>query len=228
MSPRERLVYLMPDGLPRPRLRGWLHFWAFVVAVGLGVALVLTARNGTATITALVYACAVAGLFGASALYHRGRWRPGVREWLQRFDHSMIFVLIAGTYTPVCALVLPRPLGTVLLVVAWGGAAIGVTLQLLPRPTPRAIGVALYIALGWVALLAMPALVRQIGWTPTLLVGLGGVLYTGGAVVYARKRPDPAPTVFGFHEIFHACTILAAALHYAVIAFWVLPLAVNS
>jgi hemolysin III len=144
-----------------------------------------------------------------------------VRALLQRVDHSMIFVLIAGTYTPVCALVLPDTLGTLLLVVAWSGAAVGVVLQLLPRPTPRALGVALYIALGWVALLAMPALVREIGWTPTLLIAAGGVLYTLGAIVYARKRPDPLPNVFGYHEVFHAFTLGAAGLHYAVVAFWV-------
>jgi hemolysin III len=223
-TPREIVEYLLPDGLPRPRLRGWLHAIAFVVALGLGIALVLTSDGGVSTTAALVYACAVAGLFGASALYHRGRWRPGVRAWLQRIDHSMIFVLIAGTYTPICLLVLPDTLGTVLLAVVWGGAALGVFLQLLPRPTPRAIGVVLYIALGWVAVLAFPALIEHLGWTATSLVALGGVLYTAGAIVYARRRPDPVPQVFGFHEIFHAFTIVAAGLHYAVIAFWVIPL----
>lgn len=217
--------YLLPDGLPRPLLRGWLHLGAFVVAVGLGVALVLTAENASGVSAAAVYACAVCGLFGASALYHRGRWRPRVRAVLQRVDHSMIFVLIAGTYTPVCLLVLPNTLGTVLLAVVWGGAALGVVLQLLPRPTPRALGVVLYIALGWVAVLATPSLLDELGWTPTLLIGVGGVLYTAGAVIYALKRPDPSPRIFGYHEIFHAFTIVAAAAHYAVIAFWVLPVA---
>lgn len=223
MSARELAVYLLPDGMPRPRLRGWLHLGAFVVALGLGVALVLTAPGGAAVTSAAVYAFAVAGLFGASALYHRGRWRPGVRAWLQRIDHSMIFVLIAGTYTPMCLLVLPDTLGTVLLALVWGGAAVGVTLQMLPRPTPRTIGVFLYITLGWVAVLAMPSMVDRIGWTATSLVALGGVFYTAGAVIYALRRPDPLPRVFGFHEIFHACTIAAAGLHYAVIAFWVIP-----
>lgn len=225
MSPRELVDYLLPDGLPRPRLRGWLHAVAFVVALGLGIALVLTTDGGITTTAALVYALAVAGLFGASAVYHRGRWRPGVRAWLQRIDHSMIFVLIAGTYTPICLLVLPDTLGTVLLAIVWGGAGLGVFLQMLPRPTPRAIGIVLYITLGWVAILAMPSLVDTIGWTATSLIGLGGVLYTAGAIVYARRSPDPAPRVFGFHEIFHAFTIAAAGLHYAVIAFWVIPLA---
>lgn len=225
MSGREIVEYLLPDGLPRPRLRGWLHLVAFVVALGLGIALVLTADGGAAITSASVYAFAVAGLFGASATYHRGRWSPAVRPWLQRIDHSMIFILIAGTYTPVCLLVLPDTLGTVLLAVVWGGAAVGVALQMLPRPTPRTIGVFLYITLGWVAVLAMPSLVSRIGWTPTSLIAAGGVLYTCGALVYALKRPDPVPRVFGFHEIFHAFTIVAAGLHYAVIAFWVIPLA---
>jgi hemolysin III len=216
---------MLPDGLPRPRLRGWLHLGAFVVAVALGVALVLTAEGASGVSAAAVYAFAVCGLFGASALYHRGRWRPGVRALLQRIDHSMIFVLIAGTYTPVCVLVLPDTLGTVMLAIIWGGAAVGVFLQLLPRPTPRVVGVVLYIALGWVAALATPTLLDRLGWAPTLMIGAGGVLYTAGAVVYARKRPDPRPSTFGYHEVFHAFTIAAAAVHYAVIAFWVIPLA---
>ncbi len=219
------MQYLLPDGLPRPLLRGWLHLGAFLVAAALGVALVLTADGATGVSAAAVYAFAVCGLFGASALYHRGRWQPGVRALLQRVDHSMIFVLIAGTYTPVCLLVLPNTLGTVMLAVIWGGAAVGVFLQLLPRPTPRALGVVLYIALGWVAAVATPTLLDRLGLAPTLLIGVGGVLYTAGAVIYALKRPDPRPLVFGYHEVFHAFTIAAAAVHYAVIAFWVLPLA---
>ncbi|HEX6391589.1 MAG TPA: hemolysin III family protein [Solirubrobacteraceae bacterium] len=215
------MQYVLPDGLPRPLLRGWLHLGAFVVALALGIALVIAADGGSAVASAAVYAFGVCGLFGASALYHRGRWQPRVRALLQRIDHSMIFVLIAGTYTPVCVLVLPDTLGTVMLAIIWGGAAVGVFLQLLPRPTPRAIGVVLYIALGWVAALATPTLLDRLGWTPTLMIGLGGVLYTAGAVVYARKRPDPVPHVFGYHEVFHAFTLVAAALHYAVIAFWV-------
>jgi len=113
----------------------------------------------------------------------------------------------------------------VLLAIVWGGAAVGVTLQLLPWPTPRELGVALYIALGWVAVLATPTIVADLGWTATAMIGAGGVLYTAGAIVYALQRPDPAPRVFGYHEIFHAFTLVAAGLHYAVIAFWVLPAA---
>jgi hemolysin III len=210
--------------LPRPLLRGLLHLGAFVVAVGLGVALVLVAgRQDTPAFA--VYGLAVAGLFGVSALYHRGRWQPAVRARLQRLDHSMIFVLIAGTYTPICVYVLDGTLGTALLAVAWTGALMAVALELRPAAASRGAVVVLAIALGWVALPALPAVVGELGWVATALIGLGGVLYTVGAVIYARRRPDPLPAVFGYHEVFHALTIAGAAVHYAVIAFWVLPLA---
>jgi hemolysin III len=215
--------YLLPDGLPRPLLRGLLHLGAFVAAVGLGVALVLLAGPQEAPAFA-VYGLGVAGLFGVSALYHRGRWRPRVRARLQRADHSMIFVLIAATYTPICVHVLGGVLGPALLAVVWAGALMAVGLVLRPTPAPRVVLVALSIALGWVALPALPAVVDDLGWVATALIGLGGVLYTVGAVIYARRRPDPVPDVFGYHEVFHALTIAGAASHYAVIAFWVLPL----
>jgi hemolysin III len=168
---------------------------------------------------------AVAGLFGVSALYHRGRWQPGVRAWLQRVDHSMIFVLIAGTYTPICVHVLDGAVGAALLAAVWTGAMTAVVLALRPTPVSRGLLVLLSIALGWLALPALPAVVDKLGWVATALVALGGVLYTVGAVIYARRWPDPLPDTFGYHEVFHAFTIAGAALHYAVIAFWVLPLA---
>jgi len=195
-----------------------------VVAVGLGVALVLVAGRQDAPAFA-VYGLAVSGLFGVSALYHRGRWQPVVRARLQRADHSMIFVLIAGTYTPICVYVLDGILGAALLAAVWTGALIAAALEVRPTAAPRGAVVVLAIALGWVAVPALPAVVDKLGWAATALIGLGGVLYTVGAVIYARRRPDPLPAVFGYHEVFHALTIGAAALHYAVIAFWVLPLA---
>jgi hemolysin III len=217
-------TYLLPDGLPRPLLRGQLHLGAFVVALAVGVTLVLVAgpQDGPAF---AVYGLAVAGLFGVSALYHRGRWEPAVRARLQRIDHSMIFVLIAGTYTPICVHVLGGAFGAALLTMVWGGALTAAALELRATPTPRGVLVGLSIALGWVGLLAMPAVADALGWVATALLGLGGVLYTVGAVIYARRRPDPLPEVFGYHELFHALTIAGAASHYAVIAFWVLPLA---
>jgi hemolysin III len=195
-----------------------------VVAVGLGASLVLVAGWQHAPAFA-VYGLAVAGLFGASALYHRGRWQPVVRARLQRVDHSMIFVLIAGTYTPICVHVLDGTLGAALLAVVWTGALVAAALELRPTRAPRVVVVVLSIALGWLALPALPAVVDKLGWVATALIGLGGVLYTVGAVIYARRRPDPLPDVFGYHEVFHALTIAGAASHYAVIAFWVLPLA---
>jgi hemolysin III len=194
-----------------------------VVAVGLGVTLVLVAGRQHAPAFA-IYGLAVAGLFGASALYHRGRWQPVVRARLQRVDHSMIFVLIAGTYTPVCVYVLDGRLGPALLAVVWTGALMAAALELRPTPAPRWVLVVLSIGLGWVALPALPAVLDELGWVATALIGVGGVLYTVGAVIYARRRPDPLPDVFGYHEVFHALTIAGAASHYAVIAFWVLPL----
>ena len=216
--------YLLPDGLPRPLLRGLLHLGAFVLAVGLGVTLVLVAGRQDAPAFA-TYGCAVAGLFGVSALYHRGRWKPAIRARLQRIDHSMIFVLIAGTYTPICVHVLDGALGAALLAAVWTGAIAAIVLELRPAPVSRGLLVLLSIALGWLALPALPAVVDKLGWVATALIGLGGVLYTVGAVIYARRRPDPLPAIFGYHELFHALTIAGAALHYAVIAFWVLPLA---
>jgi len=201
-----------------------LHLGAFVVALGLGVALVLVAGWQHAPAFA-VYGLGVAGLFGVSAMYHRGRWRPGVRARLQRADHAMIFVLIAATYTPVCVYVLNGALGSALLAAVWIGALIATALELRSTPAPRWVLVVLSIALGWVALPALPAVLDELGWVATALIGLGGVLYTVGAVIYARRRPDPLPDVFGYHEVFHALTIGGAAAHYAVIAFWVLPLA---
>jgi hemolysin III len=195
-----------------------------VAALGVGITLVLVAGPENAP-AFVVYGLAVAGLFGVSALYHRGRWQPGVRARLQRADHSMIFVLIAGTYTPICVHVLDDALGAALLAVVWAGALMAAALELRPTPAPRAVLVGLSIALGWVALPALPSVLGELGWVATALIGLGGVLYTVGAVIYARRRPDPLPDVFGYHEVFHALTIAGAASHYAVIAFWVLPLA---
>jgi hemolysin III len=173
-----------------------------------------------------VYVVGLAGLLGTSALYHRVTWRrPNVRRWLRRLDHSMIFLLIAGTYTPFAVLVLSEPLGAVVLTVIWVGAAGGIALSLLWPDAPKRVSAAVYIALGWVAIVALPQLVDNLGVLGVALVIAGGLLYSAGAVVYACRRPDPAPTVFGYHEIFHVLVVAAAALHFAVIAFIVLPAA---
>ncbi|MGH2763396.1 MAG: PAQR family membrane homeostasis protein TrhA [Thermoleophilaceae bacterium] len=208
----------------KPRLRGVSHQWAFFCSLVSGTALVIAAPAGRATVASAIYAGSVAGLFGTSALYHRITWTSlRARRWMRRLDHAMIFVLIAGTYTPFALLVLEGALATVILVVVWAGAVGGVVLKLVWIDAPKPLVAILYVVLGWVAVAAFPQLLDGLGITSTALVATGGILYTAGAVVYARGRPDPAPAVFGYHEIFHALVIAAAALQYAVIAFFVLP-----
>jgi hemolysin III len=208
----------------KPRLRGVVHEYAFFVALAAGAVLLILAPSPKARLATAIYVLGLAGLLGTSALYHRVTWRkPNVRRWLRRLDHSMIFVLIAGTYTPFALLVLSEPLGTVVLVVIWAGAAAGIVLSLLWPDAPRPVSAAIYIAVGWVAVIAMPQLAERLGALGIAMIALGGILYSVGAVVYARKRPDPYPTVFGYHEIFHVLVVAAAALHFAVIAFLVLP-----
>jgi len=210
----------------KPRLRGVVHEYAFFVALVAGAALLIVAPAGKARVAIAIYVLGLAGLLGTSALYHRVTWRkPNVRRWVRRLDHSMIFLLIAGTYTPFALLVLSQPLGTVVLVLIWTGAVGGIVLSLLWPDAPRPVSAAIYISLGWVAIIAMPQLFDRLGVLGIVLIVAGGLLYSTGAIVYARKRPDPVPTVFGYHEIFHVLVVAAAALHFAVIAFLVLPLA---
>ena len=210
----------------KPRLRGVVHEYAFFVALVAGAALLVVAPAGKARVAIAIYVLGLAGLLGTSALYHRVTWRkPNVRRWLRRLDHSMIFLLIAGTYTPFALLVLSQPLGTVVLVLIWTGAVGGIVLSLLWPDAPRPVSAAIYISLGWVAIIAMPQLFHRLGALGIVLIAAGGLLYSAGAIIYARKRPDPVPTVFGYHEIFHVLVVAAAALHFAVIAFLVLPLA---
>jgi hemolysin III len=208
----------------KPRLRGVVHQWAFFVSVALGAALVLTAPSGRATAAAAVYAACVAVLFGSSALYHRVNWRsPAARRWMRRLDHSAIFLLIAGSYTPFALLVIEGSLADVILAVVWAGAAGGIVLKLLWIDAPKWLITVIYLALGWVIVAAAPDLFDELGLTAAAMVALGGLLYTVGALVYAFKRPDPVPAVFGYHEVFHVLVVLAAGLQYAVVAFWVLP-----
>ncbi len=208
----------------KPSMRGVLHQWAFLSSLPLGLALVLAAGDARARIAVTVYALSVAGLFGTSALYHRVHWRSLTASFrMRRLDHSMIFVLIAGTYTPFALLALHGPLALAILVVAWVGALAGIGFNVAWISSPRWLHTILYVALGWVAVAASPQLAAAIGIGGLTLVALGGVLYTVGGVIYAAKRPDPVPTVFGYHEVFHALVIVAAALQYAVIAFWITP-----
>ena len=208
----------------KPRLRGVSHQWAFVAAVLIGAVLVAAAPDGEARLAAAIYALSVAALFGTSALYHRISWSSAAaRRWMRRLDHSMIFFLIAGTYTPFALLVLDGALAVTILAVVWVGALGGVVLKLAWIDAPKWLIAGVYVALGWVAVAAFPQLYDELGLAATGMVAAGGVLYTLGAVVYAARRPDPVPAVFGYHEVFHVLVIVAAALQYAVVAFWVLP-----
>ncbi len=213
-----------PPLLVKPRLRGVSHQWAFFISVGLGIALVISAPSGTATAAAAVYAACVATLFGSSAVYHRVDWkRPNARRWMRRLDHSAIFLLIAGSYTPFALLALDGTLADVILGVIWAGALAGIVLKLVWIDAANWLTATIYVLLGSVAFGAFPGLVSEVGLTASGMVALGGLLYTVGAVVYARRRPDPVPAVFGYHEVFHVLVILASGLQYAVIAFWVIP-----
>jgi len=213
---------LEPVGFGKPRLRGVLHQWAFLVSLPLGLGLVVAAGSARARVAVALYALSVAALFGTSALYHRVNWRSlSARLWMRRLDHSMIFVLIAGTYTPFAVLVLHGSLASAILLVVWAGAVVGIGFSLVWISSPMWLHAMLYVMLGWVALAALPQLAASIGITAVTLVALGGALYTVGAIVYSSQRPDPRPSVFGYHEVFHALVVVAAALQYAVIALWV-------
>jgi hemolysin III len=207
----------------KPRLRGVSHQYAFFVSVACGVGLILAASGGRARVAAAIYAVAVSALLGTSALYHRVTWRPGARRWMRRLDHSMIFLLIAGTYTPVALLALSGPLAHAILIAVWVGAAAGVVFKLAWIDAPKWLFAAVYVALGWVSVAVFGELPAAIGWLGFAGLAFGGLLYTAGAIIYATERPNPFPNVFGYHEVFHALVIAAAGLHYAVIAFAVLP-----
>jgi hemolysin III len=213
-----------PASLPKPRWRGVTHQYAFFVSVGCGVGLILAASGGRARLAATIYAMAVSALLGTSALYHRVTWRPAARRWMRRLDHSMIFVLIAGTYTPVALLALKGALANTILIVLWAGALGGVVFKLAWIDAPKWLFAGVYVALGLVSAAVFGELPATIGWLGVAGLAAGGLLYVLGAVIYASGRPDPSPRVFGYHEVFHALVLAAAGLHYAVIAFAVVPL----
>ncbi len=206
----------------KPRLRGVIHHYSAYVAAIAGVALVIGAavlRGTGAALACAVYAITIVGLFSVSAVYHRIPWRS-VRTQLRmkRADHSMIFLFIAGTYTPFCALALPKPVGWWVLGIVWAGALSGIVLKTSWPEAPRWLGTSIYILLGWVIIAVSPALVAHTGITVIVLLCVGGVLYSGGGILFAARWPNPWPDTFGHHEIFHACTAVAAILHY--IAVW--------
>lgn len=211
-----------PTILDRPRLRGWLHVWAFGISVVAGIVLVSVAaatQGGQTTAATSVYALTVSLLFGTSAVYHRVSWStPARRALVARLDHSMIFLFIAGTYTPFALLAMPERTGRVVLAVVWAGAVGGVLLKTSWITAPRWLTVPIYLALGWVAVFVLPELLSHGGPAALVLIIAGGLLYTVGGIVYGLKKPDPFPRVFGFHEVFHLCTVVAAACH--MVAVW--------
>ncbi|TML60298.1 MAG: hypothetical protein E6G18_06585 [Actinobacteria bacterium] len=207
--------------LPKPKLRGVLHQAAFVIAVVIAPLLIVGADRGRPRLAAAVFAGSVAVCFGASALYHRVTWTPRVRLWMRRIDHAGIYLLIAGTYTPVSLLVLRGAWRPVVLTVVWAGATAAIVLKFVWVRAPKWLAAAIGLALGWVAVIALPQLIVHLHPAAVALLIVGGLAYTAGAVVYARRRPDPAPAVFGYHELFHALTIVGVACQYVAIAFFV-------
>jgi hemolysin III len=212
-----------PEVRVRPRLRGVFHQYAFFVSLASGTVLVLLAATTKASVAAAIYAASVSALFGVSALYHRVTWTTPARRRMRRFDHAMIFLLIAGTYTPVGLLVLNGTLATVVLAVVWGGAVAGIVLELAWTTAPRWLGGTVYLALGWVAVVAMPQLFARLGMTGGLLLVVGGLIYSAGAAIYALRRPDPLPATFGYHEVFHLLVIAGVAAHFLAISQYALP-----
>jgi hemolysin III len=213
----------LPGVWVKPRLRGVLHQYAFFVSLASGTLLVLLATTTKASVAAAIYAASVSALFGVSALYHRITWTTPARRRMRRLDHAMIFLLIAGTYTPVGLLVLQGRLATVVLAVVWGGAAAGIVLELVWTKAPRWLSGTVYLALGWVSAVAMPQLFARLGITGGLLIVAGGLAYSAGAAVYALRRPDPAPATFGYHEVFHLLVIAGVAAHFLAISLFALP-----
>lgn len=215
----------MLAGHTTPLLRGWSHVMAFsTVAVLGGLLLALSTAAAHERALLAVYVAGTLAMFGVSALYHRVRWAPGPHRVMARLDHSAIFLAIAGAYTPVAVMGLEGWQRPTVLVAVWAGTLVGITLEWLPVAVPRPVFTAVYVVVGWSAVLAMPQLLEGLGGVGFGLVLGGGVAYTFGALVYAVKRPDPWPKVFGFHEVFHMFTVIGAGCHLAAIAFVIVPL----
>ncbi len=213
---------LKPRDIGKPRLRGWIHTYAFFGAAVSGIVLcsLAAARPGLAPlVSCAIYSLTVCGLFGVSALYHRRVWTQRGYQVMRRLDHSMIFIFIAGTYTPFSVLLLDQGKAITILAIVWGGAIAGVVMKLTWPHGPRWVSAPLYIALGWVAVAVLPDFLRSGGVTVLVLLAVGGAAYSVGAIFYALRRPNPWPTVFGHHEFFHATTIVAAICHLVALYF---------
>jgi hemolysin III len=212
-----------PPARVRPRLRGVLHEWAFYAAIPLGVVLGLAAETPRSRVAAAVFGGSVTAMFGASAVYHRVTWTSSRRRWMRRLDHAGIYGLIAGTYTPFGLLVLTGEWRVVVLAIVWSGTAVAVALKFLWTDAPKWLAAVIGIALGWVGVIVFPQLLAKTGPAASTLVLVGGLCYTLGALIYAWRRPDPFPRTFGYHELFHALVIVAVALQYAAVAFFLVP-----
>ena len=209
--------------LEKPTLRGVFHQYAFFASVAAGIVLVALADGARARAAVAIYAISLAAMFGASALYHRIHWRSTtVRTWMRRLDHSMIFLLIAGTYTPFALVVFEGALAQAILIAVWAGAAAGLVLNLLWIDAPKWVTAIVYLVLGWVGVITFPQMLSEGGIAVFVLVAVGGALYSLGAVAYATHRPNPAPGVFGYHEVFHLLVIGAAAAQYVAVSLAVL------
>jgi hemolysin III len=206
----------------RPRLRGVLHQYAFFVSLGFGALLVSGASDANERASSIVFAAALAAMFGISALYHRLTWQPRARRLMRRLDHTAIYLLIAGTYTPFVLLALSGAWRWTLLPIVWGGALVAIVFKVAWIDAPKWLDAAIGVSLGWIGIVGLPALWAHSGPAGVGLLALGGVLYTAGALIYAARRPDPAPAVFGYHELFHLFVIAAAACQYAAVALFVL------
>ena len=202
----------------KPRLRGWLHAGTFPVSVAAGIVLVVLADGTRETVATAVYAASASLLFGISALYHRGHWSPKTERQLKRLDHSNIFLIIAGTYTPFSVILLRDNGGTALLWIVWSAALAGIAFRVLWVGAPRWLYTPVYLGLGWVAVFYLGDLLDAGGWAVVALLAAGGLLYTVGGIVYGLKRPNPSPRWFGFHEVFHALTLGAFAVHYIAVS----------
>ena len=207
---------LPSDPLP-PRLRGWLHLVCFVLSVPAGAVVVAGAGSGRARVAGVVYAIGMTAMFGVSAAYHRCTWSAAGRRRIRRLDHGTIFLMIAGSYTPLCLLALRGGVGTVVLILVWVAAAAGFGLALTGIAEKAVIGLLCYIGLGWASVLALPALTRHLSAAEIGFLVAGGVIYTAGGIVLGLKRPNPSPRWFGYHEVWHGMVALACACHYVMI-----------
>ena len=225
VTPRSRWepVAVGPEQvLARPLLRGVFHQIAFSVSLVVGTLLIVGADGARQHVAAAVFAGAVAACFGASALYHRITWTPRLRLWMRRVDHAGVYLLIAGTYTPVCLLVLTGAWRWAVAGVVWTGAGAAAVLKFIWVAAPKWLAVAIGISLGWTAVAVLPQLATRLDPAAVALLGAGGLVYTAGAIVYACRRPDPLPAVFGYHELFHVLTLIAVSCQYVAIAFFII------